>query len=150
MFNCGLLKFNERKSLVNKEFGSLVPIEAEGEIPFKFKRIYYIYDVEKSQIRGHHSHKKLHQVLICVHGSVDIKIENFFGESIFHLSDPTIGLYVGPDNWREMFNFSEDAVLLVLASEHYDENDYIRDYDQFIKYSEEKYGNNVKKYGGMK
>ena len=151
MYNCSLLKFNERKSLAKNEFGSLVPIESKGTIPFEIKRLYYIYNVDNNQIRGNHSHKKLHQVLICVHGSIDIRVENFYGEEVYKLSDPTVGLYIGPDNWRQMYNFSEDAVLLVIASEHYDEKDYIRDYDNFIKYSEEKYGGkyrgNTKKYG---
>lgn len=88
----------------------------------------------------------MHQVLICVHGSVDIRLENFFGEETYTLNDPSIGLYVGPDNWREMSNFTNDAVLLVLASEHYDEEDYIRDYDKFIDFSERKYGNDENKY----
>ena len=90
-----------------------------------------------------HSHKELHQVLLCLHGSVDVRLENFFGEEKYTLNDPSVGLYVGPDNWREMSNFSNDAVLLVLASEKYNENDYIRDYDTFIQH-------NQKKYGGIK
>lgn len=146
MYNSGILKFREINSQSNGAIGSLTPIEAPGEIPFEVKRLYYIYNVKDDSIRGKHSHKKLHQVLICVHGSVDIRLENFFGEETYTLNDPSIGLYVGPDNWREMSNFTNDAVLLVLASEHYDEEDYIRDYDKFIEFSELKYGNDEKKY----
>ena len=146
MYNSGILKFREINSQSNGAIGSLTPIEAPGEIPFEVKILYYIYNVKDDSIRGKHSHKKLHQVLICVHGSVDIRLENFFGEETYTLNDPSIGLYVGPDNWREMSNFTNDAVLLVLASEHYDEEDYIRDYDKFIEFSELKYGNDEKKY----
>ena len=81
-----------------------------------------------------------HQVLICVHGKVDVRLENFYGNETYTLNDPSVGLYVGPDNWREMSNFQNDAVLLVLASEKYDPNDYIRDYDEFIEHNQKRYG----------
>ena len=142
MYNSGLLRFRKITSNTKKEIGYLTPIECPGEIPFEVKRIYYIYGVNNKEVRGNHAHKKLHQVLICLNGSVDIKIENHFGSQSYTLNDPSVGLYIGPDNWREMSNFSEGTVLLVLASEKYDENDYIRDYDLFIQ-------NNEKKYGGM-
>lgn len=140
MYNTGLLKFRKLDSKTNSSWGILTPIESNEDIPFEIKRIYYIYNVNDDQIRGKHSHRKLHQILICVHGSVDIKLDNYFGSEVYTLNDPSVGLYVGPDNWREMSNFTDDAVLLVLASEHYDEEDYIRDYDTFIKHNEEKYG----------
>lgn len=140
MFNSGLFKFRKIDSPTNPDFGYLTPIESLGEIPFEVKRLYYIYGVGKDITRGHHSHKKLHQMLICLNGSVDIRLENFFGEEKYTLNDPSVGLYVGPDNWREMSNFSDDAVLLALASEKYDPEDYIRDYDEFIEYNEKKYG----------
>lgn len=143
MYNCGLLKFRKIGSATNKDIGFLTPIECPGEIPFEVKRFYYIYGVGPNEVRGKHSHKELHQVLLCLHGSVDVRLENFFGEKKYTLNDPSVGLYVGPDNWREMSNFSNDAVLLVLASEKYNENDYIRDYDTFIQH-------NQKKYGGIK
>lgn len=114
-------------------YGSLVPIESYEDVPFDIKRIYYIYDVEKGVRRGFHAHKKLEQVLICVRGSVKILTKNLSEEKIFELNDPTKGLYIGPITWREMYDFSDDAVLLVLASEYYNVNDYIRNYDNFIK-----------------
>ncbi len=139
MYNCGLLKFRKLSSKSSNEFGALTPIEAPGEIPFEVKRLYYIYNVQDHVVRGKHAHKNLHQVLICVHGSVDIKLENYFGEETYTLDDPSVGLYVGPSNWREMSNFTGDAVLLVLASDFYDEEDYIRDYDQYLLENERKY-----------
>ena len=140
MHNVGLFNFRRINSESNDSWGFLTPVEATEDIPFEIKRIYYIYNVNDDQIRGKHAHRKLHQILICVHGSVDIKLENYFGSETYTLNNPSVGLYVGPDNWREMSNFTDDAVLLVLASEHYDENDYIRDYDSFLKYQEQKYG----------
>ena len=140
MYNCALLKFRQIGSKSNEGFGMLTPIEAGKDIPFDIKRIYYIYDVNDNIIRGKHSHKKLHQVLICMNGSIDIRLENYFGEESYTLNDPSIGLYVGPDNWREMSNFTDNGILLVFASDQYDETDYIRDYDEFIKYSDQKYG----------
>ena len=140
MYNSGLFKFKQIGSKSNQGFGMLTPIEAGIDIPFDIKRIYYIYDVNDNVIRGKHSHKKLHQMLICMNGSIDIRLENYFGEEKYTLNDPSIGLYVGPDNWREMSNFTDNGILLVLASAPYDENDYIRDYDEFIRYNDQKYG----------
>ena len=141
MYNSGLFKFRKIGSQSKDNFGFLTPIEGGVDLPFDIKRIYYIYDVNDDIIRGNHSHKKLHQMLICMNGSIDIRLENYFGEERYTLNDPSIGLYVGPDNWREMYNFTDNGILLVLASEKYDENDYIRDYDQFVQYNERKYGN---------
>ncbi len=141
MYNSGLFKFRQIGSNKIDGFGTLTPIESGVDIPFDIKRIYYIYDVHDEIIRGKHSHKKLHQILICMNGSIDIRLENYFGEEKYTLNDPSLGLYVGPDNWREMYNFTDNGILLVLASEKYDENDYIRDYDDLVAYNEKKYGN---------
>ena len=140
MYNSGLLKFRKIGSPSKPEWGFLTPIESMQEIPFDVKRIYYIYGVDENEVRGKHSHKSLHQVLICVHGKVDVRLENFYGNETYTLNDPSVGLSVGPDNWREMSNFQNDAVLLVLASEKYDPNDYIRDYDEFIEHNQKRYG----------
>lgn len=129
MFNCGIIKL---KNICGK-CGSLVPIESKRDIPFDIKRIYYISKVQNNITRGFHSHKMLHQVLICVNGSVKIKVKNPNEEEIIELNNNSVGLYIGPMIWREMFDFSEDAVLLVLASEYYDENDYIRNYDFYLE-----------------
>ena len=80
------------------------------------------------------SHKKLHQILICIHGSCKILLDNGEERKIISLEKSYEGLYVKNDMWREMYDFSEDAVLMVLASEYYDESDYIRNYDEFLKY----------------
>lgn len=111
--------------------GCLVALEGEGNIPFPIQRIYYIYDVPREARRGFHSHKDLEQVLVCVHGEVSILIDDGYRREVVKLSNPAEGLRIGPMVWREMFNFSEGAVLLVLASRHYNPEDYEKDYDRF-------------------
>ena len=124
----------------NDKYGKLVPIEGNESIPFDIERVYYIYEVNEEKRRGFHSHKDLEQVLICTHGSVKILLKRPKEEQIVTLDDPSKGLYVGIDIWREMYDFDDEAVLLVLASRHYDEKDYIREYKDFEKYYKEKYG----------
>ncbi|MBR3660493.1 MAG: WxcM-like domain-containing protein [Bacilli bacterium] len=140
MYNCSLIKFRKITSSSETGFGSLTPIEYPDNIPFEIKRVYYIYNVAKDLVRGHHSHKKLHQVLIAVKGSVKISVKHHYGQQEYILNDPSVGLYIGPNVWREMSDFSEDAVLLVLASDVYNADDYIRDYDEFILNNENLYG----------
>lgn len=135
MYNTGLLKF---KDIIDK-YGHLTPIEGNVDIPFEVKRVYYITRVQEGTTRGFHSHRKLHQVLICLNGSIKIRIKNPNGEEVVELNDPSIGLYIGPLIWREMFDFTEGSVLLVLASEYYDENDYIRNYDFYLEEAKKRF-----------
>ncbi len=116
------------------KYGKLVALEENDNIPFEIKRVYYIYEVDENVRRGFHSHKHLQQVLICVHGSVKILLKTPQEEKIITLDDPKQGLYIGPNIWREMYDFTDGAVLLVLASEHYDVNDYIRDYMEYERH----------------
>lgn len=117
--------------------GQLVALEEFKDIPFKIKRVYYMYDTLKGVTRGYHAHKHLQQILICIHGSCKILLDNGYEKKVVPLEKPYEGLYVSNAMWREMFDFSPDAVLMVLASELYDEADYIRDYDDFLKYVKE-------------
>lgn len=119
---------------ISDERGSLVAVEANKDIPFDIKRIYYIYNNKADLRRGFHSHKKLKQLLICVSGSCRIHLDDGTTTEEVLLDDPSKGLVIESNIWREMYNFSKDAVLLVLASEHYDESDYIRNYDEFINF----------------
>lgn len=128
MTSCSIFKF---KSINGN--GKLTPIEANKDIPFDIKRVYYIYGVKNDVTRGFHAHKNLKQMLICVSGRVKIKTRTIKEEKVFQLDNPNIGLYLEGMIWREMYEFSPNAVLLVLASEYYDENDYIRDYNNYIK-----------------
>lgn len=123
------------------ERGQLVAAEVGKEIPFDVKRVYYIYDTLSGVRRGFHAHRNLQQILICVAGSCKIHLDNGFETEEVVLDKPYEGLYISNDMWREMYDFSEGAVLLVLASEPYDEKDYIRDYDTFLKTVKNKGGN---------
>lgn len=113
--------------------GSLVAIEALGTIPFEVKRVYYIFDTKVGVSRGFHAHHQLQQLAVCVSGKCRMRLDNGQTKEDIWLDSPSKGLIIGDMIWREMHDFSEDCVLLVLASEHYDEADYIRDYDEFLK-----------------
>lgn len=113
--------------------GQLVALEEFIDIPFEIKRVYYIYDTLEGVTRGYHAHKSLEQIMICIHGSCKVLLDNGKEKKIVPLEKPYEGLYVANNMWREMYDFSPDAVLLVLASEIYDESDYIRNYDDFLK-----------------
>lgn len=114
--------------------GQLVALEEYKEVPFKIKRVYYMYDMSEGIVRGRHAHKKLQQILICIHGSCKILLDNGSEKKVVPLEKPYEGLYVANDMWHEMFEFSEGAVLMILASELYDESDYIRNYEEFLKF----------------
>ena len=121
----------------SKEKGILNFAEETRHIPFKIKRIYYTYRIKDlSTVRGKHSHKKLEQVIFCLNGYFDMLLDDGNNRQVIKLNTPNKGLYIGNDLWREMKNFSPDCVLLVLASEFYDENDYIRDYGEFCSHKE--------------
>ena len=113
------------------ERGMLVALEEFKDIPFRIKRVYYMYDTKEGVVRGHHAHKSLEQILVCIHGSCKIHLDNGQETKEVPLEKPYEGLYIANNIWREMYDFSPDAVLMVLASEVYDEKDYIRDYDEF-------------------
>lgn len=113
--------------------GQLVALEEMKDIPFNIKRVYYMYDTEVGVRRGYHAHKLLEQILICIHGSCKILLDSGMEKKIVSLEKPYEGLYISNNMWREMYDFSDDAVLLVLASEMYDEEDYIRNYDEFLE-----------------
>jgi len=116
------------------ERGMLVALEEIKDIPFRIKRVYYMYDTAKNVIRGKHAHKKLQQILFCVNGSCKIMLDNGYEKKEVQLEKPYEGLYVASNMWREMYDFAPGTVLIVLASDMYDENDYIRDYDAFLKF----------------
>lgn len=114
------------------ERGQLCALEAMSEqIPFEIKRVYYMWDVGPEQVRGKHAHYRLKQVLICLHGAVDILLDDGENKKTVRLTSPLEGLLIDGFIWREMKNFTPGAILMVLASEHYDEADYVRDYNRF-------------------
>jgi hypothetical protein len=117
--------------------GNLSFIEGGQHIPFDIKRVYYLYDVPGGSDRGSHAHKNLHQFIVAMSGSFDVVLDDGKEKKRFHLNRSHYGLYVCPMMWRDLDNFSSGAVCLVLASAHYDEADYIRDYDQFVASAQE-------------
>lgn len=127
------------------ERGQLIALEEYNDIPFHIKRVYFMYDTVAGVIRGKHAHKSLQQILVCVHGSCKIKLDNGREKKVVVLEKPYEGLYVANNMWREMYDFSPDAVLMVFASEVYDESDYIRDYDEFLKFIDDE--DNKKAWG---
>ena len=119
--------------------GGLVVAETCKNIPFDLKRLYYIFDAKPDVPRGFHAHKELHQIAFCIKGKCKMLMDNGFAKEEVWLDQPNKGLQIPPMIWHEMHDFSEDCVLLVLASEHYDESDYIRDYADFIKSAHKPY-----------
>lgn len=113
--------------------GRLVALEKGRGCPFEIKRVYYIWNTLAHSIRGKHAHRRLEQIIVCLSGSCDFILDNGTERETVHLSDPAQGLYIKHNIWREFTNFSKDCVVMVLASECYDETDYIRDYDLFLK-----------------
>lgn len=128
-----LIKLIDFKNL-GDERGSLVALESYKNTPFDIKRVYYIFSTKTDVARGFHAHKELNQVLICVSGQCSVLLDNGKQKERMTLNKPSEGLIVEPEIWHEMHDFSEDCVLLVLASDYYDESDYIRNYDEFLAY----------------
>lgn len=128
-----VIKFIEF-DVIGDQRGSLISLEANGNIPFKINRIYYIFDTQFGVSRGFHAHKDLEQVAVCVKGSCRFIIDDGINREEILLDSPSKGIYIDSSKWREMHDFSEDCVLVVIASKLYDEEDYIRDYDKFRKY----------------
>lgn len=116
------------------ERGSLVAIESDLGIPFPIRRVYYIFDTKTGVERGFHAHKKLQQIAVAVTGSCEMILDDGKEKESVCLDSSTKGLYIGPGFWRVMRNFSPDCVLLVLADRHYDESEYIRNYDEFLEW----------------
>lgn len=114
--------------------GSLIALEAKKTVSFDIKRVYYIFDTQQGVGRGFHAHHNLKQIAVCVTGKCRMILDDGKTREEAWLDSPTKGLLIGDLVWREMHDFSENCVLLVLASEYYDETDYIRDYDEFLGY----------------
>ena len=112
--------------------GNLTFVEGSRQIPFDIRRVYYLYDVPGGSERGGHAHLALHQFVIAMSGSFDIVLDDGFEKKRIHLNRSYMGLYIPPMTWRELDNFSSGSVCMVMASEFYDEADYLRDYSDFM------------------
>ncbi|WP_211162715.1 sugar 3,4-ketoisomerase [Alteromonas ponticola] len=117
--------------------GSLIALEENANVPFNIKRVYYMFNTGKGVRRGYHAHKALKQVAIAVRGSCKFLLDDGKEKIEITLNHPAQGLLIESFIWREMFDFTEDCVLMVLADQIYDESDYIRSYDDFLKMVEE-------------
>ncbi len=126
---CGLVDLPK----ISDPRGNLTFVEGNRHVPFDIKRVYYLYDVPGGASRAGHGHKQLQQILIAMSGSFDVLVDDGFHRKRFHLNRSYYGLYMPPMIWREIDNFSSGAVCMVLASEFYDEADYYRNYDDFLK-----------------
>lgn len=131
VYDCSVIELNKHHS---DRKGNLSVVESNDTIPFKVKRIYYLYDVPGGAERGAHAHKELYQLIVAASGSFSITLNDGNVKRTITLNRPYQGLLIVPGIWRELNDFSSGAVCLVLASEKYDASDYIRDYNDFIKY----------------
>lgn len=125
-----MLEFSQK----GDERGHLVVLEGNQDVPFDIKRIFYIYGSDRNVVRGQHANRNSEFVLINVAGTSKVKVKDGKGnEAVYSLNRPHTGIYLPKMVWKDMYDFSEDSVLLCLASEHYDPNEYIRDYDEFLR-----------------
>lgn len=113
--------------------GKLISLEGMQNVPFEIKRVYYMFDTLPNEARGFHAHQSLEQVIITMDGACRFILDDGEKREQVLLNRPDVGLYIGPGMWREMHDFSYGCKLVVLASEHYDENEYIRNYDDFLQ-----------------
>lgn len=130
VYNCSVINLPQIRSRA----GSITPICSGLEIPFNIKRVYYLYDVPGGEARGGHAHRELQQLIIAASGSFDVVLDDGIIKRTISLNRPNFGLYVTAGIWRKLINFSSGAVLMVLASTLYNEEDYIRDYREFLNF----------------
>ncbi|PZX62271.1 sugar 3,4-ketoisomerase [Hydrotalea sandarakina] len=128
VFDCSVIELNK---IANRS-GNITVIENNVQIPFKIKRIFYLYDIPGGESRGAHAHYNCHQFLIAASGSFEVSLDDGKTQRIVQLNRPYLGLHIPPGIWASEINFSSGSICLVLASELYSTNDYIRDYNQFL------------------
>ena len=126
---CRVLNFGD----LGDERGKLVVVEGAMDIPFEIKRVFYIYGSDSEVVRGQHANRESEFVLINVGGTSKVRIDNGHSEAVIELNKPMMGLYIPTMVWKDMYDFSEDSILLVLASTHYDGKEYIRNYEDYKK-----------------
>ena len=132
----GQIRLLEWKDL-GDERGNLVVVEGNMDIPFEIKRIFYIYGSDDTVVRGQHANRLSEFVMINVSGTSKVKVDNGEESRVIELNRPRMGLYLKNNIWKDMYDFSADSILIVLASEHYDESEYIRDYQEYLRFIKE-------------
>ncbi|MGM9810926.1 MAG: sugar 3,4-ketoisomerase [Paludibacteraceae bacterium] len=130
IYDCKLIDLRK----ISDPRGNLTVIEENGDVPFAIKRVYYLYDVPGGESRGAHAHKALYQLIVAVSGSFTVTLDDGHEKVSYNLKRPYYGLLLMPGIWRDLDDFSSGSVLLCMASEHYNEEDYIREYDDFLTY----------------
>lgn len=134
VFDCSLITLHKN----HNEKGNITIVESYATLPMDVQRIYYLYDIPGGESRGAHAHKDLYQLIVAASGSFDVVLDDGEIKKTYTLNRPYQGLFVKPGIWRDLCNFSSGAVCLVLASLKYDEDDYIRNYEDFLKYKTKK------------
>ena len=130
VFDCALIPFPQ----VGDRKGHITAINNSKEIPFDVKRVFYLYDIPGGESRGAHAHKECHQLIIAASGAFDVLIDDGKAKRVITLNRPNVGLHVPPNIWASEINFSSGSICLVLASQQYEEEDYIRNYEDFLNY----------------
>lgn len=133
VFDCAIIPLSK----IHNRAGNITIVEGSNHIPFDIKRIYYLYDIPSGEDRGGHAHKELWQLLVAASGSFNVLLDDGKNKKIVTLNRPDYGLMIVPGIWRELMEFSSGSICLVLASEIYSENDYIREYPDFKIYKNE-------------
>ncbi len=130
VYDCVILPLRK----IHNRAGNITIVEGQTNIPFEIRRIYYLYDIPGGEDRGGHAHKALYQLIVAASGSFNVLLDDGRNKKIVMLNRPDYGLMVVPGIWRELFEFSSGAICLVLASNQYDQDDYIRQYEQFLDF----------------
>ncbi len=131
IFDCSIIHLPR----IYNRSGNITPVENLKNIPFEVKRVYYLYDIPGGESRGAHGHKELESLIIAASGSFDVTIDDGHNKKTVQLNRPYFGLHIRPCMWRDIHNFSSGSICLVLASELYNEEDYLRSYEEFMKFN---------------
>jgi len=130
IFDCVVMPLSK----IHNRAGNITIVEGEQNLPFDIKRVYYLYDIPGGESRGGHAHRNLYQLVVAASGAFDVLLDDGKNKKVVKLNRPDFGLLIVPGIWRELFEFSSGAVCLVMASLKYDAEDYIRDYNEFVKF----------------